>query len=112
MLFLIALVIPGAAQNQTSEHLFTVYEIEIYETASSVTEARRRGLAKAEEQGFNALIRRLVREEDLFKFLIPEGAKASDFVLGVAYFQLHQFSDNHSRPFDGYGDLHSFRRHH
>lgn len=82
-LLLFALIFPGFAGAQQSEHLFTVYRIEIDETAGSATEARRRGLAKAEEQGFKALIRRLVREEDLFRFQLPEGAKASDFVLGL-----------------------------
>lgn len=83
VLMVVLVVFPGFAGAQQSEHLFTVYGIEIDETASSAAEARRRGLAKAEEQGFNALIRRLVREEDLFKFQMPEAAKASDFVLGV-----------------------------
>ena len=77
------LVYPGLAGAQENEHLFTVYGIEIDETARSAAEARRRGMAKAEEQGFNALIRRLIRAEDLFKFQMPEAASASDFVLGV-----------------------------
>jgi len=82
-LMAVLLVFPGLAGAQESEHLFTVYGIEIDETARSAAEARRRGLAKAEEQAFHALIRRLTREQDLLKFQMPEGAKASDFVLGV-----------------------------
>lgn len=80
---LVLLVAPGFAQAQNSEHLFTVYGIGIDETAGSAAEARRRGMAKAEAEGFNALIERLVREEDLFKFQMPEGAEPSNFVLGV-----------------------------
>ncbi len=80
---LVTFLYSDLAQAQDREQLFTIYGIEIDETARSASEARRRGLAKAEEEGFNALIQRLVREDDLFKFIMPEGAKVSDFVLGV-----------------------------
>lgn len=73
----------GFAQGNSRERLFTVSGIEVDESAASAREARTIALAKAEEVAFQTLLQRLTQEYDLARFVLPEGARAADYVRGI-----------------------------
>jgi len=73
----------GFAQGNSRERLFTVSGIEVDESAASAREARTIALAKAEEVAFQTLLQRLTRDYDLARFVLPEGARAADYVRGI-----------------------------
>ncbi len=73
----------GLAQGDSRERLFTVSGIEVDERAASAREARAMAIAKAEDAAFQTLLQRLTQDYDLARFVLPEGARAADYVRGI-----------------------------
>ena len=82
ILFLLGAV-AALAQPDSRERMFTIYGIEVDERASTAAQARKIALSTAEDQAFYALLQRIVPENELMRFSMPEGAKTSDYVLGL-----------------------------
>jgi len=79
-------LVPGQAPAQNTdnmERLFSVTGIKVDEQARSAARARTVALSIAEDQAFRILLRRLMAEQDLDRFVMPEGTEAADFVLGI-----------------------------
>lgn len=76
------LTVPARAVETGNEHLFTIYGIEVDETARTAAAARQIALAKAEQEAFQKLLERLLLQEDVARFQMPEGYSAADYVLG------------------------------
>lgn len=64
------------------ERLYTVYGIEVDETARTAAEARRIAIQKAQDKAFEQLVARLISEEARLLFALPERADPSDYLLG------------------------------
>ncbi len=73
----------GLAQGDSRERLFTVSGIEVDERAVTAREARAMAIAKAEDAAFQTLLQRLTQDYDLARFVLPEGARAADYVRGI-----------------------------
>lgn len=73
----------GLAQGDSRERLFTVSGIEVDERAASAREARAMAIAMAEDAAFQTLLQRLTQDYDLARFVLPEGARAADYVRGI-----------------------------
>ena len=55
--------VPAAAEEDTTDRLFTIRDIKVDETASQASKAREAALASAEMQAYQKLLRKLVQED-------------------------------------------------